>query len=97
VEAEGAAIQGLTQIIMRAEKYPDLKANQQFQKLSNQITALEDKIAHARGFFNDSVAEYNTQTRVFPASLIARMGKFDEYPLFAAELEEKAVPKPQIG
>ena len=56
-----------------------------------------DKIAQARGFFNDSVAEYNTTAQVFPASVIARLCNFQEYPLFAAELDEKAVPKLQMG
>lgn len=97
VGAESAAVAGLMQIMARAEAYPDLKANLQFQKLSDQLTALEDKIAHARAFFNDSVAEYNTTTQVFPAALVARLCKFEEYPLFAAELSEKAPPRIQAG
>src|SRR5262249_52425838 len=93
VGVEEQAVAGLTKLVARAESYPDLKANPLFRKLADQITALENKIAHARGYFDDSVAAYNTQVRVFPANLIAGLCKFEEYPLFAAELSEKTAPK----
>ncbi|MCI0740771.1 MAG: LemA family protein [Gemmataceae bacterium] len=97
VGVEADAVAGLSRVFVLAESYPNLKANEQFRKLAEQITALEDKIAHARGFFNDSVAEYNKHTAVFPASLVATLFRFKPLPLFAAELEEKKAPKIKLA
>lgn len=96
VHAEKEVVEDLTRVAMVSESYPDLKANAQYRMLAKQLTALEDKIAHARGFFNDSVAEYNRQLLVFPASLVAGMCGFQTYPLFAAELNERPAVKFQL-
>jgi LemA protein len=88
VSAEQEAVHGLTRVLALAEAYPQLKANDQFRHLSDQITVLEEKIAHARGFFNDSVKEFNVHIAVFPASLVARMCGFHEYPMFSVEMEK---------
>jgi LemA protein len=87
VRAENAAAQGVTQVLALAEAYPELKANDQFRYLSDQLTVLEEKIAHARGYFNDSVKEFNVHIAVFPASMVARMCGFKEYPMFSVELQ----------
>ncbi len=93
VNAELAALQCLTQVFGRVEAYPNLKADAQFRNLAKQITTLEDKIAHARGFYNDSVKEYNTQATVFPANLVAGALGFKPSTMFAAEAAEKPVPQ----
>jgi LemA protein len=97
VQAEGEAVAGLTRVFALAESYPDLKANANFLQLANQITAIEDKIAHARSFSNEAVKEYNVRTAVFPAGLIASLCGFRAYPLFAADLDERSVPRLQMG
>lgn len=93
VVAEKEVVESMTRIALVSESYPDLKANAQYRLLAKQLTALEDKIAHARGFFNDSVSEYNRHLGLFPASLVAGMFGFRNYPLFAAELKERPVPQ----
>jgi LemA protein len=74
-----AAEQGLSGALGRlfalAEAYPDLKANANFQQLQVQLSEIEDKLAAARRFFNNAVAEYNAATEAFPAMLVAgRLG-----------------------
>jgi LemA protein len=61
----------LRQLFALAEAYPDLKANQNFMQLQSELADLENKIAAARRFFNNSVQEYNTGIQQFPAVLLA--------------------------
>jgi len=90
VRTEGDTLNDLDQLAITVESYPTLKADQLFRQLAAQITAIEAKIAHARTFYNDSVMEYNTNVAQFPANLVARMGGFKPYPLFATEVLERA-------
>jgi LemA protein len=91
IEEQAAAEQGLTaalsRLLMVVEQYPDLKANQNFLALQEELTSTENKIGFARQLYNDSVMRYNTQTQTFPSNLIAGMFAFTEAPLF--ELENK--------
>src|SRR5262249_12019597 len=89
IKAEKDVVEDMGRIAIVAERYPDLKANDQFRMLAKQLTALEDKIAHARRFFNDSVAEYNRGIALFPNSLVAGVCGFKSFPLFAAEVAER--------
>lgn len=95
VEAEnvlGGALMGLLAV---AENYPDLKADQNFQKLMNELSDIENKIAAARRFFNNATAEYNTATEQFPAVLIANMFGFGKKEFFELDEAEAAlVQKP---
>jgi LemA protein len=90
VRTEGQTLDDLGRLVVVIEKYPNLKADQLFRKLADQITAIEEKIAHARMFFNDSVQEYNVAVGVFPANLVAKSCGFIAYPLFAADVVERA-------
>jgi LemA protein len=72
-----------------AEKYPDLKAIENFAHLQNRITALENEIADRREYYNDCVTFYNIRIESFPDLLIARMMKFKREELFKATEEEK--------
>jgi LemA protein len=92
VGLEAEAVAGVQQLLAVAEAYPDLKANTHSRRLMEELTVLEDKIAHARGVFNDAVTEYNVQVSSFPAAIIARLSRFAPYPLFSAELEERKTP-----
>jgi len=71
VQAENALTGALGRLIAVAEAYPDLKANQNFLQLQSEITDIENKIAAARRFFNNAVAEFNAQIQTFPAVLFA--------------------------
>ncbi len=87
----GGALMGLLAV---AENYPDLKADQNFQKLMNELSDIENKIAAARRFFNNATAEYNTATQQFPAVLIANMFGFKQEDFFELdEAEAAAVQK----
>ncbi len=79
----GGALMGLLAV---AENYPDLKADQNFQKLMAELSDIENKIAAARRFFNNATAEYNTAIEQFPAVLIANMLNFKKEDFF--ELNE---------
>jgi len=83
--AENAITSGLGKLIAVAEQYPDLKANQNFLALQEELTGTESKIAYARQFYNDQVARLNTMVQAFPASLIARSGHFQTRPFFDIE------------
>jgi LemA protein len=69
--AENVLSGALRQLFALSEAYPDLKANQNFQQLQNQLSDIENKIAAARRFFNNAVQEYNTGIQQFPAVLLA--------------------------
>jgi LemA protein len=69
--AEGALGVALGRLIALAEAYPDLKANQNFVRLQDELTDIENKLAAARRFFNNAVGEYNTGREQFPASMLA--------------------------
>src|SRR5213075_3260029 len=69
--AENMLTGALRQMFALAEAYPDLKANQNFQQLQAELSDVENKIAAARRFFNNSVQEYNTGIQQFPAALFA--------------------------
>jgi LemA protein len=77
-----------------AENYPQLKANENFLKLQEELTATENKISFARQFYNDVVMDYNATRQKFPQTLIASMFNFKPREFFEApEEEKKTVPK----
>jgi LemA protein len=75
-EAENQVTRSLRQLLAVAENYPQLKANQNFLALQEELTGTESKIAFARQFYNDTVASLNTLIQRFPASIVAGMGHF---------------------
>ncbi|MFM7684388.1 MAG: LemA family protein [Actinomycetota bacterium] len=86
----------LRQLFALSEAYPDLKANQNFLALQEELTATEGRVAYARQFYNDSVLTYNNRLQTFPTVLIAGMLKFTKREFFEAEPEAKQVPKVQF-
>ena len=78
----------LKTIMAVSENYPDLKANQNFSELQEELRNTENKIAYARQFYNDSTTMYNTKIQLFPTNIIAGMFNFREEDLFKAESEE---------
>jgi LemA protein len=79
-----------------AESYPQLKANENFLQLQEELSGTESKVAASRQYYNDMVMEYNTKREVFPSSVIANIFNFEEKELFQATESEKAVPKVQF-
>ena len=63
----------LKSVFALAENYPDLKANQNFLHLQQELSAIEDKVAYARQFYNDSILSYNNSTKVFPGIMFAKL------------------------
>lgn len=99
--AEGALSGALANLYAVAENYPQLKANENFRDLQNELGDLENKIAASRRFFNNAVAEYNASIAQFPAVLFAKIFGFapaDMYALDAAEkIEANQAPKVSFG
>ena len=91
--AENMLSGALRQLFALSEAYPDLKANQNFQQLQSEISDIENKIAAARRFFNNSVQEYNTGIQQFPAALIAGPFGFHQQTFF--DLGETRAPLDQ--
>lgn len=85
---DGEISNTLNSILAVSEKYPELKANQNFMQLSKELRNTEDKIAFSRQFYNDAVTKYNTKLQVFPSNLIAHMFKFELADLFKTENNE---------
>ncbi len=78
----------LKTIMAVSENYPDLKANQNFSELSEELRNTENKISFSRQFYNDTVTMYNTKLEVFPSNIIAGMFHFTARELFEAESQE---------
>ena len=85
-----SAIRGLNIVV---EKYPDLKANQNFLELQSQLEGTENRIAVERQRYSDVVNEYNTSVRRFPNSLFASMFGFDKKPYFESQTGAENAPK----
>jgi LemA protein len=91
---EGELSSALSRLIAVAESYPDLKANQNFLALQEELTSTENKISFARQFYNDSVLNYNNKTQMFPSSIIAGMAGFKPGEFFEVNVaEEREAPK----
>ena len=85
-DAENQVSAGLRQLMAVVENYPDLKANQNFLALQEELIGTESKIAYARQFYNDQVMRLNTLIQSFPSSIVAGAFGFEERPFF--EIEE---------
>lgn len=83
----------LRQIFALSESYPDLKANQNFLALQEELTATEGRVAYARQFYNDSVLNYNNKLQQVPTVIFASMLKFDKREYFEADESARDVPK----
>jgi len=93
-KAEGELSGALSRLLAVVERYPDLKANQNFLSLQEQLTSTENKISFSRQFYNDSVLNYNNKTQMFPSNIVAGMTGFKQGEFFKVEeAEEREVPK----
>lgn len=88
-KAENALSDTLKSIFALAENYPDLKANQNFMKLQDELSDTENKIQAARRFYNGNVRDFNTQIQIFPNNAVNGLLRFKKYEFFEASEEEK--------
>ncbi|MCU1501536.1 MAG: hypothetical protein JWM12_890 [Ilumatobacteraceae bacterium] len=95
-EANNQITGALRQVFALSEAYPDLKANQNFLALQEELTATEGRVAYARQFYNDSVLGYNNKLQAFPSMFFARALKFDKREYFEADEASRDVPKVQF-
>jgi LemA protein len=95
-QAQATLTSSLARLLAVAEAYPQLKANQNFLNLQEQLEGTENRIAVERRRFNEVVQAYNTKIRRFPTSLVAGMFGFQQRPYFAAAPEAERAPKVQF-
>ena len=83
----------LARLLVIVEAYPNLKANEQFNRLTDELAGTENRIAVERMRYNERVQEYNTSRRQFPGLITAKLFGFRDYPLFEAPESARQVPK----
>ena len=96
-EAQGEVTNALSRLIAVSESYPDLKANENFLELQNQLEGTENRIAVERNKFNEVAREYNTKRRTFPTNIIASIFGFGDKPYFQAQEGADKAPKVDFG
>ena len=93
IEANNELTGALNKLFALAEAYPELKANENFLSLQNDLKDTEDKITYARQFYNDSAMSFNNLVQMFPSNIVANMFNFKKFEYFKADEKEKEVPK----
>lgn len=91
IQADNALSSALAGLKVSVEAYPDLKANQNFLQLQNELSDIENKLAATRRFFNSATRELNNAVQTFPGNLLAGMFGFHKEPMFEVAPEERAV------
>ena len=87
----------LGRLLAVVENYPQLKSNEQFNRLMDELAGTENRLAVERMRYNEAVQAYNTSRGQFPSNLTAKMFGFKEYPFFQAPADAKQVPKVNFG
>src|ERR1700733_10900007 len=93
IQAANQQTGALGRLLAVVESYPQLKANEQFNRLMDELSGTENRIAVERMRYNERIQEYNTSRRQFPGNLTAKIFSFKEYPFFEAPAEARQVPK----
>lgn len=93
VRGEPKALQAVRSVLLLHERHPTLKSSALYRDLHERLWAIEEKIAHARTFYDDVVTEWNDRIAKFPSSLVAMLAGCREAPLFSAECDEKLPPR----
>jgi LemA protein len=97
IQAANRETTALGRLFAISENYPNLKANEQFNRLMDELSGTENRLAVERMRYNEKVQEYDAARRQFPGNLTAKMFGFKEYPYFQAPPEAKQVPKVTFG
>jgi LemA protein len=93
IQAANQQTSALGRLLAVVENYPQLRANEQFNRLMDELAGTENRIAVERMRYNEKIQEYNTSRRQFPANITASLFRFQDYPLFEAPPEARQVPK----
>ena len=83
----------LGRLLAVVENYPNLKSNEQFNRLMDELSGTENRLSVERMHYNDAVRAYNTARRQFPGNMTAKMFSFKDYPFYEVPAEAKQVPK----
>jgi len=95
---EDEMVAGINRLVALAEAYPDLKADQNFLELQQELSAIEDHLQYSRRFYNGSVRIYNTRLESFPDMIVARAFGFQPREFFAVDADEiRALPQVDLG
>lgn len=97
IEGETVLSQALRQLFAVSEAYPDLKANQSFLRLQQDLSQIEEDLSNARRYYNAVVRDFNTRQELFPASLVAQALGFAPRPFFEIEAEDRAAPRVNLS
>jgi LemA protein len=93
IDAANRQSSALGRLLAVVENYPQLKSNEQFNRLMDELAGTENRLAVERMRYNEKVQQYDTSRRQFPANLTAKMFGFKEYPYFQAPADAKQAPK----
>jgi LemA protein len=93
ISAANAESSALARLLVVVEAYPQLKSNENFMQLQNQLEGTENRLATERMRYNERIQEYNTTRRRFPSNVTAKVFGFKEYPYYEAPADAKAAPK----
>jgi LemA protein len=93
IEAANAQSNALARLLAVVENYPNLKANEQFNRLMDELAGTENRLSVARMRYNERIQEYNTTRRRFPSNMTAKVFGFKEYPYYEAPPSSQAAPK----
>ena len=97
IEAANEQSAALARLLVIVENYPQLRSNEQFARLMDELSGTENRIAVERMRYNERVQQYNTSRRQFPSNITAGIFGFKEYPLFNAPPESERVPRVDFG
>ena len=97
IEAANAQSTALSRLLVVVEAYPQLKSNETFARLMDELAGTENRLAVARMRYNERVQEYNTQRRKFPSNVTAKVFGFKEYPYYEVPAAAKVAPKVNFG
>ena len=96
VDVNNKLSQGLGRLMAIAESYPELKANENFKDLSNQLSKVEDDIANARKYYNGAVRVYNNKVEMFPSNIFAGLFGYKSKAMFEANADERENVKVEL-
>jgi LemA protein len=97
LQAANQQSSALGRLLVISENYPQLRANEQFNRLMDELAGTENRLSVARMRYNETVQQYNTQRRKFPSNVTAKMFGFKEYPYWEVPPEAKVAPKVNFG
>lgn len=97
IQAANQQTSALGRLLAVVESYPNLKADQQFLRLQDELSGTENRLATERMRYNELVRDYNAQRNRFPSNVTAKMFKFKEYPYWEVPVEARQVPKVTFG